>query len=145
MPPPSSIINFLWSVFHKPGLDPRKENTELFTSLLACSPTNGKKKEWSQSALHSVSVPNMPTAHTWLLNFPIHSESNRIWKLPVILRKWTSDHLWRWAMRHLSWQTCPQGSSWYLLHLCIRKDGKEGKTQTHWFKWPCWAILCSVP
>lgn len=43
MPPPSSIINFLWSVFHKPGLDPRKENTELFTSLLACSPTNGKK------------------------------------------------------------------------------------------------------
>ena len=72
-------------------------------------------------------VLNTPKAHTWLLNFPIHSESDRIWKLPVILRKWTCSHLWRWAMRHLSWQTCPQGSSWYLLHPCIQKDGREGK------------------
>ena len=138
MPPPSS-----W-VFHSqfsmislppawPGSQKRKYSTFYFSTGLQSNQwgKKKKKKEWSRSARHSASVPNTPTAHTWLLNFPNHSESDRIWKLPVILRKWTSGHLWRWAMRHLSGQTGPQGSSWYLLHSCIRKGGREGKDSRH--------------
>ena len=121
------IISFLWSVFHKPGLGPRKENTELSTSPLACSPTNGKKKRII-SVFSSFSKCSQHAKGSHMaseLSHPFRVRQDL--KLPVILRKWTSSHLWRWAMRHLSWQTCPQGSSWYLLHPCIQKDGREGK------------------
>lgn len=122
------IISFLW-LSHKPGLGPRKENMNfLFLDWPIIQLMKKKRMPWICS-LPWANISNVPTVHTWLLNFPHpYTVSDRMCKLPVILRMWDSPyHPSRWAWKHLSGQPCLQSSSWYPFHPYITKDMKEGK------------------
>lgn len=133
MPLPSScVFHNQFSMISLPQAWPGSQKRKYMNFLLLHWPaiqlTKKKRMLWVCS-LPLANISNVPTVHTWFLNFPHpYTVSDRICKLPVILKKWNSPcHPSRWARKHLSWQPLLQASSWYPFLLCAVKNGKEGK------------------
>ena len=152
MPPPSS-----W-VFHSqfsmislppawPGSQKRKYRTFYFSTGLQSNQWGKKKKKRMISVCSSFSKCSQHTNSSHMA-----SELSQPFRVRQDLKTtsnsqemdfWPSLEMSNEAFVMTDWPTRIQLVSAPLLH----PEGWEGRERlkTHWFKWPCWAILCLVP
>lgn len=141
-PLPSSWVfhnQFSMISLHKVGLGPRKKKYMNFLLIHWPAIRLMKKKRilWVCS-LPLANISNVPIVRTWFLNFPYPSTvTDRIRKLPVILRKWHSPcHPSGWAGKH-----CHDSLSCRrpLVSTSPGALGRNGRSRKHWL----WAtMLC---